>query len=307
MPTPADLAEKFALPDHVSFEPGSGGLTRAVLKTARAEVHVYTYGAHVTHFALAGQAPVLFMSAASAFSPGKPIRGGVPICFPWFGPRAKDPLAATGGASPMHGFARLTEWEVESTSALSNNVTITLVLRATEATRALWPHEFTARYTVTLAGDTLDLALSVVNGDDQPIEYEEALHTYFAVADVRQIRIEGLDGRTFIDKTDALARKPQAGDVTITAETDRVYLDTQRALTIHDPGHNRRIVNAKGSSDVTVVWNPWTAKAKAMADFGDDEWPAMVCVETCNVGDHKVKLPPGGVHHTRATIGVEAS
>jgi len=266
---------------------------------------MYLHGAHVTHFAITGGPPVLFMSKASTFQADKPIRGGVPICFPWFGPRANDPLAASGGASPMHGFARLTEWDVEKSSALGNNVSITLVLRANEATRKLWAHEFTARYTITLS-DTLELELSVANGEDAPLEFEEALHTYFTVADVRKTRLEGLDGRTYIDKTDGLAQKVQQGDVTISSETDRVYLDTQRAITIHDAGNKRRIINSKESSDATVVWNPWIAKAKAMADFGDEEWPGMVCVETCNVGQNKVMLAAGGVHYMRASISVAA-
>ncbi len=303
MPTIDQLNAQFSAGGHVSFEAGQGGLTRAVLQSKKGVAHVYLHGAHVTNYTPAGGAPVLFMSAASQFQSGKPIRGGVPICFPWFGPRQNDPLVASGSASPMHGFARLMEWEVESASAMGENVTLVLVLKANDETRKLWAHEFIARYTITL-GDDLALELSIVNSDEVLLEFEEALHTYFAVADVRKTRVEGLSGRTYIDKTDRLARKVQEGDVTIAAETDRVYLDTQIALTIYDPGNGRKIVNSKQSSDATVVWNPWIAKAKAMADFGDEEWPGMICVETCNVGESKAKAPAAGLHHMQAVISV---
>jgi glucose-6-phosphate 1-epimerase len=178
-----------------------------------------------------------------------------------------------------------------------------LTLGPTEATRALWPRDFLLRYAVTLSADALLLELTVENKDAEGFPFEEALHTYFAVSDVRHASVEGLAHTTYVDKTDNAAEKSQdAAPITITGETDRVYLATQAACTINDPGHRRRIVVGKEHSDATVVWNPWVDKAKAMPDFGDDEWPGMLCVESCNVGPHAVTLAPGASHTMKVRI-----
>jgi glucose-6-phosphate 1-epimerase len=287
-----------AIPDRVAFSPGNAGLPKALLSTPASQAEVYLHGAHVTHFALQGQAPILFLSAQSSFDPAKPIRGGVPICFPWFGPRTPD----SAGNSPMHGFARILPWEVVSTSADGDTASIELSLIDNEQTRKWWLHPFRAQYRVALSPRELVLTLTVANTGPISFRFEEALHTYFAVADVRNVPVEGLDGVEYLDKTDNLARKTQSGPVTIAAETERVYLGTRAPVVIHDPGPGRRVVNTKQNSDATVVWNPWVAKARAMADFGDDEWPRMLCVETANVGPHAVTLAPAASHTTGATI-----
>ena len=156
-------------------------------------------------------------------------------------------------------------------------------------------------------GRTLRMELTARNVDSAPSTFEEALHSYFAVSDVRQARIHGLEGVAFVDKTAAMARKPGASEpITIASETDRVYLGASCSVTIEDPGWRRRVVVRKSGSATTVVWNPWVAKAKAMADFGDDEWTGMVCVETANAMENAVTLAPGATHVMTATIEVQA-
>jgi len=292
-----ELSKAFAVSGRVSFEKGEGGLTRVALKSPGGEAEVYLHGGHVTRFTSAGGKPLLFMSGKSLFQNDKPIRGGVPLIFPWFGPRQNDPI----GNSPMHGFARLSEWTVESASADAASTTLILRLEANLATRAVWAGEFVLRYTVTVS-ERLTLELSVENTGSAAFTFEEALHTYLAVADVRQSSIQGLEGVTYIDKVDQAARKMQQGAISITGETDRIYLETNSACTVSDPGNGRRIIVSKENSDATVVWNPWVAKAKAMADFGDDEWVGMLCIETCNVNVHAIKLEAGGRHVMRATV-----
>ena len=302
MPTDlSELQQRFTLPGTLKFDAGEGGLTRAVINTPLASGEVYLHGAHVTRYQPAGAQPVLWMSGKSVYQPDKPIRGGVPICFPWFGPRSGEP------ASPIHGFARIKEWRVESAEQLAGGgMQIVFALGADEQTRAIWPHAFAARYSVTF-GSTLELSLRVSNTGHGPFSFEEAMHTYLAVGDVRQVAVAGLEGTTYIDKTDALRQKPQ-GDapVTIAAETDRVYLNTQTTCVLNDPAMRRRVRVAKQGSDTTVVWNPWIAKSKAMADFGDDEWTGMICIETCNAGERRVTLQPGQGHEMAATISTEA-
>ena len=309
------LNAKMGIPHAVRFEAGNGGLVRAVLTAgeaaspdnpnpaSRGEAHVYLHGAHVSHFQPAGQAPVLFMSKESRYEAGKAIRGGVPICFPWFGPKKDDPKA------PMHGFARDRNWKFQSVErAEDGSVTVVLVLKYSPVTQAIWPPKFSATLSVTLdgSGKKLSLALGVKNLDAADFSVEAALHTYIAVADVRQITVAGLENTQYIDKVDNFTRKLQpASPITITGETDRVFLNTTSTCVVNDPAGGRRIVVEKENSNSTVVWNPWIAKAKAMADFGDEEWPGMVCVETANVGDNAVTIKPRHAHVMKAIVRVD--
>ena len=301
MTDPITLNNQFAIPNLATFDAGKGGLTRLTLKSPAATAEVYLHGAHVTRFDPRDQPPVLFMSALSHFQPGKAIRGGVPICFPWFGPKAPDTKTADAQA-PAHGFARLMEWNVDSVTALKTGASVVLSLASSPETKTLWPADFSAKYTVT-AAEQLTLSLAVTNTGTTPAKFEEALHTYLSIGDIEAVSIEGLANATYLDKMNAAT--PTAQDdplIRFTAETDRVYLDTQSACTVRDPALGRQIRIAKTGSHTTVIWNPWIAKAKAMSDFGDSEWPAMVCVETCNVADYAITLAPGATHTLTATI-----
>jgi len=224
----------------------------------------------------------------------------VPVIFPWFGPRQGAP------SDPAHGFARLREWILESVEQTADDaIAIILRLEADDATRAIWPGEFALRYHVGI-GAALTLMLDVCNGSDKAIRFEEALHTYLAVSDARNITVEGLAGAAYLDKMDGFQRKQQGTDpIHIIGETDRIYLNTQSTCVVNDPGAERRIVIEKNGSDATVLWNPWIAKAKAMSDFGDDEWPNMLCIETCNVAEHAVTLAAGQTHRMQAMIRAE--
>jgi glucose-6-phosphate 1-epimerase len=294
---PAHLQAQYGMPGAVRFEAGPGGLTRVVVDTPQAEAHVYLHGAHVTHYQPRGDRPVLFMSQRSRFEPGVPIRGGVPIVFPWFGPKAGEPSA------PLHGIARLAEWGVESASrGADGSVTLVLGLEVGDATHSSWPHACSLRYRVVIR-EALDLTLEVRNRSDAAVIFEEALHTYLAVADVRQISVTGLAGSRYIDKTEGMKRKVQESAlIQITGETDRVYLGTKATCVIDDPGTDRRLVVEKSGSEATVVWNPWVAKARAMPDLGDDEWPEMLCIESGNVAEHAVTLGPGQHHAMQVSI-----
>jgi len=288
------------LPDAVRVEAGKGGLRRLVIGTAQADAEIYLQGAHVTHFQPHGAKPVLFMSTKSLFETGKPIRGGIPICFPWFGPRQD------GKPGAAHGFARLLEWELTAAEQAGNGaIEIGLRLVSNDATRKEWDGEFEVEYRLTV-GPALGLRLRVRNTSRQPLRIEEALHTYLAVDDVRQVSIEGLAGTAYSDRVGTPHEETEgAAPIRITAETDRIYRNTQATCVVRDPGWKRRLVVEKTGSDATVVWNPWIAKAKAMPDFGDDEWPSMLCIETCNVREHAVTVAPGQSHGMGAVIRVE--
>lgn len=291
---------RLEIPGLATFEAGEGGLLRLAINSPLASAHIYLHGAHVTHFQPKVAAPVLFMSRQSYFAPGKPIRGGVPLIFPWFGPRAGYPDA------PAHGFARTNEWTVESLTVDGDQVvTAVFQLLANDATRAAWPHDFALRFRVTV-GRTLTMTLETENTGSTPFTFEDALHTYFVVSDVRQTATTGLENTDYLDKNDGMMRKTQGPEpIRITQETDRLYENTRTTCALDDVGMKRRITVEKSGSNTSVVWNPWIAKAAAMPDFGDDEWPAMLCIETVNAGVNAIELAPGQTHSTRAVIGVD--
>ncbi len=309
-----ELNDRFGLAKALCFEAGQGGLTQAKITTAQAKAHIYLHGAHVTHFQRRGKQPALFMSPKSHFQDGKPIRGGVPVIFPWFGPLAGQPQA------PSHGFVRVRAWEVESAGVGNDGaLTLTLLLCDSPQTLALWPHRFEIRHRVTV-GDQLTMSLEVRNPLPRPrprdaarqgpqdesgqpaFRVEEALHTYFTVGDIRSVKVTGLEGIGYIDKTCGGERKIQEGPIHITGETDRVYLGTTSNCMLDDPALGRRMSVAKTGSQATVIWNPWIAKSRAMEDFGDDEWQGMICMETANVAEHAVTLPSGANHVMTARI-----
>lgn len=285
------------LPPSVRLDEGPGALTRLSIASALCSAEVYLQGAHVAAWQPAEDAgPVLWLSGKSFFQPGKPIRGGVPICFPWFGPHPQDPSA------PAHGFARVRNWALTEAREEPDGTVVLALELAGEGLSPLWPHHFRAVHRIH-AGRTLRMALEIRNDGAVPFTFEEALHTYLGVGDIRQVSISGLEGTAYLDKMAGSARTPGAADpIRFSAETDRIYLDTHAACTIHEGPGRRRMTVSKQGSDATVVWNPWIAKAQAMPDFGDDEWTGMVCVETCNVNAHAVTLPPGGIHVMTAVV-----
>jgi glucose-6-phosphate 1-epimerase len=289
-------------PEGVALEPGPGGLERLRLAASEGEAHVFLHGGHVSYFKPRGERDVLWISRASRFERTRPIRGGIPVCFPWFGPKAGAPEA------PMHGFARILPWALGPvTREADGRLEAVLELTPEAAARGGFPLELGLTLSVSV-GRSLRLSLAARNANGAPARFEEALHSYFAVSDVRELRVHGLEGTSYLDKTDAMARKPgETEPIRVVAETDRVYLDTTAAVTIEDPGWHRRVRISKTGSASTVVWNPWVAKAAAMQDFGDGEWPGMLCVETANVGEQALTLAPGATHVMTATLEVASA
>ncbi|WP_022910193.1 D-hexose-6-phosphate mutarotase [Aestuariimicrobium kwangyangense] len=249
---------------------------------------VVDHGAHTWAWQPAGERPVLWLSAATEPSDGKPIRGGVPVIFPWFA------NGRSGDQQPAHGPVRTAAWERdEVVDDLANGGPLTVRHRWTGAL----PQPADVSMTVRFSQDELRLTMTVTNTGESEFTFEQALHTYLAVSDIRQVVVRGLDGVDYLDRAKHAPRleNVQVGDVTFTAETDRVYL-SENTVQVVDPGWQRTLeVSKQGSSD-TVVWNPWVDKAAAMPDFGDDEWPGMVCIEAANVLDHAVTLPAGQTH-----------
>jgi glucose-6-phosphate 1-epimerase len=266
-----------------------GSLPCIDIATPLCKGRVFLQGAHVAAFEPKGQRPVLWMSERSWFEPGKPIRGGIPICFPWFG------QSGPAGA-PAHGFARLRSFELTSAELTDDGaVRLCLSLMDDAEGRALYPHSFRAELRATFS-ETLELAFRVVNMGQAEMRHTEALHTYFAVSDVRHVAVRGLAGAPYSDHVGGITEHVDGDEaIRFVAETDRVYTSKSSTM-IEDPGFGRRIIVEKSGSDSTVVWNPWIAKAARMPDYGDDEWPGMVCIETANARASVVTLAPGAAH-----------
>ena len=301
----ATLNESFALPGVLHFE-DAGALQRAQITLPTCAATVYLQGAHLTHWQPAGQAPALFLSADSEFAPGKPIRGGIPICFPWFGPRND------GQPGPSHGFARIQDWTLANAALLPGEqptLHLTFTLGPTDLSRSLGFDHFRVAYELIFgadAGRTLTLRLSVANLAPEPLPFEEALHTYFAVADVRTTQITGLSSASYLDKTDGAKQKTTpAGELTLTATTDRVFPEHTAAVSIHDAGNQRVLTNTKQNSTTTVLWNPWAEVSATFSDLPNDAWPGFVCVETANTGADKVTLAPNQAHTMEAIVSVQ--
>ena len=275
---------KFEIPGRVTFANGNGGLPKINITTGRSTAEIYLHGAHITGFQKNGEPPLLFMSRLSQFAAGKAIRGGVPVCFPWFGRREGD---------VAHGFARITEWHLIETAAMPDGgVTVRFRLLPTAA-NAAWP-AFRAEFVVAVT-DQLAMELIATNESaDRNFDFENCLHTYFAVGDILDVSIAGLKGAPFDDfAAGAGGTRKMENDsaLRITKETNRVYPDTPGTVEIHDAKFRRTILVDKSGSAATVVWNPWTTQL--MPDFDPAEHRQMVCVESGNVGQNKLSLAPG--------------
>ena len=277
-----------------------GGLPMVRVTSPAATAEISLYGAHVTRWQPAGAKEVLFLSEKSYWLEGRAIRGGIPVCFPWFGDKADDPKA------PKHGYVRTREWRLNSLSVLEDgSVTLLCITENDATTRTLWPHEYCVAYRITV-GARLRLELTVINRGKSPMRFEEALHTYLQVGRVQDVTVAGLDGTTYLDKTDSYREKPQTGEIVFTRETDRIYLNTRGPVDVADRALGRSLRTEKVNSATTVVWNPWSEGTAKIADLGNDDWKHMVCVEASNVQAAAIQLDPGEEHTMRVTLSVHS-
>jgi glucose-6-phosphate 1-epimerase len=290
-----ELDRRFGIPGNARVVEGHGGLAKVAITTPAAAGEMYLHGAHVTSWQPRDAEEVLFVSSQSRWEDGHAIRGGIPICFPWFANKADD------SSAPAHGFVRTKAWRLESIVRNGDAVTITMSTQSDAGTKKWWPADFHLLHRATF-GVELELELVLTNTGPAELRFEEALHAYFRVGQIEKVRVQGLDKVPYLDKTDLNREKTQRGAVAFVSETDRVYLNTQHAIDLEDDPLNRHIHIVKANSLTTVLWNPWVQKARNLSDFGDDEWRHTVCVEASNVSDFAVKLGPGQEHTMRAIV-----
>lgn len=294
----ADLNELFAIPGVAQIVEGNGGFPRILIATSTATAEIYLYGAQVTSWKPAGADEVLFLSDMSYWETGRAIRGGIPLCFPWFRMKADNPDA------PSHGFVRTREWQVNSISAEpGDSVCVSLSTVSDESTRRWWPFDFRLEYRITV-GTSLRLELVVTNTGQSTLRFEEALHAYFKVSDVERVRLSGLNGAAYLDNRDGNREKIQAGDLNLLKQTDNAYEDATGSVEIIDPLRGRILKTEKQGSASTIVWNPWSDGASSMSDLGDLEWRGMLCAEGGNILTSAINLDAGQSHAMTITIEV---
>ena len=290
-----ELDCRFGIPGVARICKGNGGLPLIQITGSRAEGEMYLHGAQVTSWKPAGYDQVLFLSTKSRWQEGHAIRGGIPICFPWFRAKADDPKA------PAHGFVRTRIWQLESIAEDDSGVCVSMSIESDEQTRRWWPVEFRLVHRVVF-GTELTLELVCTNAGKTALRFEEALHTYNRVADVANVRVQGLDTVHFLDNTESNTAKVQHGDVKIASATDNAFLGTQNKVDLIDPGLRRHVRLEKANSLTTVVWNPWREGGARLGDLGDGEWTQFLCVEASNILAASISLAAGEEHKMTAVL-----
>lgn len=297
------LNAEHGIPGVLRFTEGRGGLTLIEVENPHARATIGLQGAQVLAYRPRQAAhDLLFVSERAHAEPGRETKGGVPVCWPWFG---RDP---EGRGRLIHGFARVKPWTLLGVASHPDGSTgLTFTLADDDATRALWPHPFALRVEI-LIGSALCVALTTHNPGEETVRITQGLHAYFAVGDATRVAVQGLDGCRYIDKAagagDAVVR--QSGPVTVAAEVNRIYEEAPASLTLEDPVLARRIRIASEHSRTCVVWNPWIESARAMEDLDDLDYQRFVCVETVNTASEVIALTPGGDCRIAATYHLEA-
>ena len=294
------LNQQFAIDNRVAFTRGKGDLPFISITTPHATATISLQGGQVVAFKpLNTDHDMLFVSNNAYYQADKAIKGGAPICWPWFAANPEDE------ALPFHGFVRNQLWQVHATeSRKSGEVVITLVFTDSETTCHIWPYQFELSEVITI-GSTLGIELVTKNTGSQPLRLTQAIHTYFNIADISQVQVTGLENKPYLDKVEQYAEKTQSGPITVNQEVDRIYQQVDKPLVIHDAAWHRQIHIAHSGSTTTVVWNPWMAIARTSQDLEDDDYQRFICVETANAADEIVTIAPDQSYTLSASYHIE--
>jgi len=294
------LKEKYSIPGKIEFMPGRAGFVYAVLRSGFSECVVSLYGGHVMSYKPDGKDDLLWVSEYSYFEDGKAIRGGIPVCWPWFGDNPSSPEL------PSHGFAKICDWNVKSSSSNENFTELVLSLSDRDVPdKRFGTQPFELELSVR-CGKKLEVALATYNSGNSDFKLTESFHTYFSVSDINKVFISGLDGEEYSEKTGETRRKSiQSGPVTFSSKVARTYSGSACDCEICDPGAGRKIKISKAGSRTTVLWNPWIAESAKSPDLEDNAYLEMVCVETANAFSDSVSIAPGEIHRMKTVISSE--
>lgn len=289
-----ELNNTFGITNQLSFSEEKHMIV-ANIETKYARAKISLYGAQVLSFTPKDERDLLFLSQNAIYQNGKAIRGGIPICWPWFGSHPDN------NGLPSHGFARLSNWKVVQTSSNNNEVQIQLQLKNSEATEALWPYKFETLINLSI-GKSLKLNLTTINKDDKAFTISSALHSYLNISDSEKVKLEGLENTEYRDDVLYTTSLQKESLLSIKGEVDRQYFDTSAACTINDSQYKRKLRISKDGSKVTVVWNPGNELAAKMSDLGDKEYQNMLCVEAANSMNDSITIQAKESHSLSTSI-----
>lgn len=294
------LDKDYAIPGQLTFIAGKGGLPMIQINSDKASALISLYAGQVLSYRPAGEpADLMFLSEKAYYQTAKAIKGGVPICWPWFGP---DP---EGKGRAAHGFVRNRLWQMVGTEKTSDgNVVVTLGLEDSAETKSIWPHAFSLTQQITV-GNSLNLELITRNTGAAAFSITQAFHTYFSIGDINQTKVLGLEGCQYLDKVDNGAEKQQTGAISVNAEVDRIYVAVKNGQVIEDAALNRRIRITSSGNTTAVVWNPWKKIAAEMADLQDNDYQRFVCVETANAAEDIIEVKPNSDFRLVANYSIE--
>ncbi len=298
MNTIEKLNNRFGIDGKISFKLNDNGFKYADIDTGLSTATILLYGGHIVSFKPAGEEEMLWLSPNADYREGKAVRGGIPVCFPWFGPSPVDQ------SLPKHGFGRLMEWTMKSTKANPDGtVELELELESSDESFYFWHFEFKAVMTFVI-GTTLTATLTVTNTGAVEMQYSAALHTYFAVGNAENVSIEGLSGYYYYPNGSTERRMQKDPYFTLDGFVDRCYVNHSDGCMIHDASLGRSISAGKSGSNTTVLWNPWEEGARLILDMPDEEYARFVCVEAANCFDDTIVLQPGQQHSTAVHLSV---
>jgi glucose-6-phosphate 1-epimerase len=275
-----------------------------------AQLLVTEQGAQVLRYQPAGQPPLLWLSERAAYRAGQSVRGGIPLCWPWFGDLLRNPPPVRDShmrpdSAPAHGLVRQSDWQLRRLDYEGDAVRMSFAFSSAEQPFALWPFAAELQLDIHLSAQ-LTLSLRTRNLGDRELPISQALHSYFAVSDIRQVRVEGLHACRYVDTLDGWKDGTQQGDLRFSGETDRIYLGTPARLSILDPLWQRRILLSSQGSASAVLWNPWSDKARRLSQFAEDAWQGMLCIEQANVLDDARTLAPDAEHRLTICLASES-
>ena len=254
-------------------------------------------GAQILSYQQDGQPPLIWLSGQAAYRRGQGVRGGVPVCWPWFGNLLRNPHTVQAmhqqpDAAPAHGLVRTLNWALEDIDCRDDGITLEFGYNTVTHPLPDWPHAAELRLCIQL-DERLQIKLGTRNLGETSLSISQALHSYFAVSDIRHVTVEGLHGCRYLETLEDWQQREQTGALHFCGETDRIYLDTPSHLSILDHAWQRRIHLLSRSSQSAVIWNPWTDKAQRLSQFAHDAWQGMLCIEHANVMADTLTLAPG--------------
>lgn len=293
------LNADYGIANKVKFVAGKGGFPVMEIQNEYAQAVISLYGGQVLSFQPVTQTQdLMFVSTQAFYQTGKAIKGGTPICWPWFG---NDP-EEKGRSS--HGFVRNRLWQMREVVSTQDGATkIIMGLVDTDETRKIWDYSFDLAIAITV-GSSLTIELITCNTGNKPFSITQAMHTYFRIGDIKQVQVLGLEAKNYIDKVDGGKQKTQSGIVTFSEECDRIYLNVPSELVINDAAFDRKIKITTNNSNTAIVWNPGSVVSAKMADLGDLDYQHFVCVETANAANEIIEVSAGDEYQLIANYSI---